>query len=88
VRNMFESLRTGKPKYELMTAAMADVTRQQLTQLQSATSQLGAVQSVTFKSVGPGGMDIFDVKFEHGSMETRISLDAEGKVAGMNFRPM
>jgi hypothetical protein len=88
VRKMFEGLRTGQPKYELMTAAMADVTRQQLTQLQSTASQLGAVQSVTFKSVGPGGMDIFEVKFEHGSMETRISLDAEGKVAGMNFRPM
>ncbi len=88
VRNMFEGLRTGQPNYELMVPAMAAVTRQQLTQLQSTVTQLGAVQSVTFKSVGPGGMDIFDVKFEHGSMETRIALDAEGKVAGMNFHPM
>ena len=88
IRNMYEGLRSGQPKYELMASAMADVMRQQLTQLQSAVNQLGAVQSVTFKSVGLGGMDIFDVKFEHGSMETRIALDAEGKVAGMNFRPM
>lgn len=88
VRSMFEGVRTGKPKYELMTAAMGDVTRQQLTQLQPMVSHLGEVQSVTFKSVGPGGMDIFDVKFEHGSMETRIALDADGKVAGMNFHPM
>ena len=88
IRTVFEGLRTGQPNYDSMTAAMADVTRQQLTQLRSTTSQLGVVQSVTFKSVGPGGMDIFEVKFEHGSMEIRIALDAEGKVAGMNFRPM
>lgn len=88
VRFMLEGLRTGQPKYELMAPAMADLTRKQLTQLQSTVNQLGAVQSVAFKAVGPGGADIFDVKFERGSMETRIALDAEGKVAGMSFRPM
>ena len=85
---MLEGLRTGQPKYELMAPAMADLTRKQLTQLQPTVNQLGAVQSVAFKAVGPGGADIFDVKFERGSMETRIALDAEGKVAGMSFRPM
>jgi hypothetical protein len=44
------------------------------------------VESVTFKGVGPGGADIYEVKFEHGSSEWRIMLDPDGKVAGINFR--
>ena len=48
----------------------------------------GAIQSVAFKGVGPGGADIFEVKFEHALWECRISLDSEGKVAGLGFRPM
>jgi hypothetical protein len=38
--------------------------------------------------VGPGGADIYEVKFEHGTFECRISLDSAGKVAGMVFRPV
>ena len=39
--------------------------------------KLGAVVSVTFKGVGPGGADIYQVTFEHGSTEWR-NLDAVG----------
>jgi hypothetical protein len=85
VRRVFEELRIGQPKYELMTAAFADATRQQLTHLQATVTQLGAVQAVTFKGVGPGGADIYEVKSEHGSIECRISLDSDGKVSGMGF---
>ena len=86
LRRVFEELRLGQPKYELMSPAFADLTRQQLPQLQSTFSQKGPVQSVTFKAVGPAGPDIYDVKFEHGSMECRLWLDSDGKVTGVNFR--
>jgi hypothetical protein len=46
------------------------------------------VQSVTFKSVAPNGADIFEVKFEHGSSEWRIILDADGKTQGIGLRPL
>lgn len=49
---------------------------------------LGAVQSVTFKGVGPGGADIYEVKFEHGLLEWRLSMGADGKVAGANVRTL
>lgn len=88
LRRTFEDLRAGQPKYETMSPAFADLTRQQLPQLKSTFTQMGAVQSVTFKAVGPAGPDIYEVKFEHGSMECRIWLTPEGKVTGMNFRPM
>lgn len=88
LRRNIEELRLGQPKYELMSAQLADVTRQQLPQLKSAIAQLGAVESVNFKGVGPAGADIYEVKFEHGSTEWRIMLDSDGKTASVGFRPL
>jgi hypothetical protein len=31
--------------------------------------------------VGPGGSDIYRVRFEHGLIEWRLYLDANGKIA-------
>ncbi len=88
LRRIIEEVRTGQPKYELMTPAFADLTRQQLPQLKAIIAQFGAVESVTFKGVGQGGADIYEVKFEHGSSEWRISLEPDGKVAGVGLRPL
>jgi hypothetical protein len=51
-------------------------------------AQFGALQSVTFKGVGPGGADIFELQFEKAKREWRIMLDEEGKTALLNFRPL
>ena len=48
--------------------------------------QLGALQSLSFTGVGPGGADIYQVKFEHGSLEYRIWLGPDGKVENANYR--
>jgi hypothetical protein len=69
-----------------MSPGLADVTRRQLPQLKATITQLGAVESVTFKGVGPGGADIYEVKFEHGSTEWRIMLESDGKLASVGFR--
>jgi hypothetical protein len=47
---------------------------------------LGTLQSVTFKGVGPGGFDRYDVKFERGAIDWRILIDGDGKVAGETLR--
>lgn len=39
----------------------------------------GALQSVTFKETGTGGVDIFEVKFEHGLTEWRTMFQADEK---------
>jgi CubicO group peptidase (beta-lactamase class C family) len=88
LRRNIEELRTGQPNYELMSPGLADVTRQQLAQLKAAITQLGAVESVKFKGVAPGGADIFEVKFEHGSSEWRIIMESDGKIARIGFSPM
>ncbi len=86
LRRDIEELRLGQPKYELMSPALADVTRRQLPKLQSTIGALGAVQSVSFKGVGQDGVDIYEVKFEHGSTEWRIVLGPDGKIEGVSFR--
>jgi CubicO group peptidase (beta-lactamase class C family) len=88
LRRIIEELRTGEPKYELMGAAIANLTRQQLPQLKGTVTQMGAVQTVTFKGVGPAGADIYEVKFANGSMEWRIGMDSDGKVAQVGLRPL
>jgi CubicO group peptidase (beta-lactamase class C family) len=87
LRKMIEGLRLGQPDYDLMSPALAAVTRQQLPQLQPSIAQLGSVQSVSFKGVGPAGADIYQVKFENGSLEFRIWLAPDGKIGSANFRP-
>jgi len=88
LRRNIDELRQGQPNYELMGPALADLTRQQLPQIKALITQSGAVESVTFKGVGPGGLDIYEVKFEHGSSEWRIMLQTDGKVTALGLRPL
>ncbi|HYP07424.1 MAG TPA: serine hydrolase [Bryobacteraceae bacterium] len=87
LRRVIEEVRVGKPDYDKMSPALADATRQQLSQLQSSISKLGALQAITFKEVGPGGADIYQAKFEHGALEYRIWMAPDGKVDSIMARP-
>ena len=51
-------------------------------------ANLGAVKSVTFKSVEQSGADVYVVEFEHGSTQWRIIMAPDGKIDMLNFRPM
>ena len=48
---------------------------------------LGAVESIFFRGVGPGGYDIYGVKFTNGSAEFRLLLGVDGKADDVIFRP-
>jgi hypothetical protein len=85
---LIEELRSGQPNYDLMSPGLATATRQQLPQLQSSVQERGAVRSITFKGVGPAGADIYEIQFEKGALEYRISLGPDGKVQGANVRPL
>jgi CubicO group peptidase (beta-lactamase class C family) len=86
LRRLIDEVRAGKPNYDLMSSDMAQVTRQNLAERQSQIAALGAVQSVAFKGVGPGGADIYLVTFEKGAFEYRIWLTPDGKIDSVNFR--
>jgi CubicO group peptidase (beta-lactamase class C family) len=87
LKRLVEELRRGQPDYSQMATALADLTRQQLPQIQSALQQLGALQSLTFKGVGQGGLDIYEAKFENGGLEFRILLEPDGKIAAVGLQP-
>ncbi len=86
VRRVIGELRLGKPNYDLMSAALARLTRRQITEQQATISQLGALQSLTFKGVGPAGPDIYQATFEKGSLEWRIWLNLDGGVDYFSYR--
>ena len=88
VRRVIEELRSGQPNYDLMSPGLAAATRQQLPGLQSSVQERGDVRSITFKGVGPAGADIYEIQFEKGALEYRISLGPDGKVQGANVRPL
>lgn len=88
LRRLIEEIRTGRPNYDRMSPELAEATRRQLPRLRSEIAQLGNLQSISFKGVGPGGADIYDVKFESGSLEYRIWMDSDGKVESANIRPL
>ncbi len=88
LRRAIEELRLGQPDYSQMSPAFANVTRQQLSNLKETITKLGPVQAVTFKGVGPGGRDIYEVKFQNGVTEFRIGLMPDGKIEGIGFRPL
>jgi CubicO group peptidase (beta-lactamase class C family) len=86
VRRVIGELRLGKPNYDLMGSALARLTRRQITQQQATISQLGALQSLTFKGVGPAGPNIYQATFEKGSLEWRIWLNLDGSVDYFSYR--
>jgi CubicO group peptidase (beta-lactamase class C family) len=88
VRRSLLELQAGEPNYALMSDGLADATRRQLPSIQSTLGKLGAIESVTFKGVGAGGADIYEVKFERGAGECRISLADDGRTQGFTFRPL
>jgi hypothetical protein len=87
LRDAVDGLQRGAPDYARMTPPLADHLRQQLTQLRTQMTALGAVESVFFKGVGPGGYDVYGVKFAGGAAEFRIRLTVEGLIEGLLFRP-
>ena len=88
LRRAIEEIGKGEPDYARMTPQFGDLTRQQLPQLKQMFNASGALQSLTFKGVGPGGADIYEVVFEKAKLEFRISLTPDAKIAGIAMRPM
>jgi hypothetical protein len=60
--------------------------RRQASQLQATINALGEAESIFFRGVGPGGYDVYGVKFANGSAEFRLLLAADGKADDVIFR--
>jgi hypothetical protein len=82
-----EDLQHGTPNYDRMSASLAAKIRRQSSELQTMLKAFGAVESIFFRGVGPGGYDIYGVKFANGVAEFRLLLGADGKADDVIFRP-
>lgn len=81
-----EDLRRGTPNYDRMSAPLAAKVHRQLNEMRATFVALGAVESIFFRGVGPGGYDIYGAKFENGSAEFRLMLEPDGKAGDVLFR--
>ncbi|HEV2160008.1 M56 family metallopeptidase [Bradyrhizobium sp.] len=81
-----EDMRRGTPNYDRMSAPLAAKIQRLLTETQATFVALGAVESIFFRGVGPGGYDIYGAKFENGTAEFRLLLEPDGKVGDVIFR--
>lgn len=88
IRQDIADILAGQPKYDRMSPGLADATRQQLPQLKTIFSNLGAIKSVTFKRVEKNGADVYDIDFEHGSTEWQIVMTPDGILESVGFRMM
>ncbi|HXE68576.1 MAG TPA: antirepressor regulating drug resistance protein, partial [Hyphomicrobiaceae bacterium] len=82
-----ENMQRGAPNYERMSPQLAAKIQRQLPQVQAMLTALGAVESIYFRGVGPGGYDIYGVKFANGFAEFRLLLGDDGRVKDVIFRP-
>lgn len=87
LRRLIDGILSGKPNYDEMSAALADVTRQQLESLQSGLAELRAVVSVRFLGVDPQGNDVYSVRHENGASHWRIALDLNGTIVSAWVTP-
>lgn len=82
-----DDLQHGTLNYERMSTSLATKARRQASELETMFKAFGAVESIFFRGVGPGGYDIYGVKFANGVAEIRLLLGAGGRVDDVIFRP-
>jgi beta-lactamase regulating signal transducer with metallopeptidase domain len=80
-------MQRGAPNYERMSPPLVAKIRRQAVEGQAMMNALGAVESIFFRGVGPGGYDIYGVKFAKGFAEFRILMATDGKAEDVVFRP-
>jgi hypothetical protein len=86
LRHTIESLQAAQPNYDEMMPASVEATRQQLPTLRRSLEQLGQLQSISFRGVGNGGWDVYEVRFANGLSIWRIVLAPDGKIGGLLFQ--
>ena len=87
LRRHLASVLAGQPDYNDMTPGLAANIRSQLPASLPAVQKLGAVRSVWFATVTPLGADIYNVIFEHGKMECRMTISPDGKIFNLEWLP-
>jgi hypothetical protein len=87
LRHQIESMETGHRDYGALTPNFASAIRESEPMILASLSSMGALKSITFRSVTVSGMDNYRVEFERGSSEWRIMpLTTDGKICVMGWQ--
>lgn len=87
LRKLVASVASGNPAYDLMSPQLADLTRQQLRGLSEIFTNLGELETLTFKRVTESGADEYLAEFAKGKLRFDIGLDDAGIVNMAYFEP-
>jgi hypothetical protein len=87
VLQLIHDLQQGALDYSRMNPLLAESVHPRAAKLQATLAAFGAVDAAFFRGVGPGGYDIYGVKFANGSAELRLSLAPDGMIDDFLFRP-
>ena len=87
LREVIAALKSGTLDYDTMMPALAQIVRDQSSNLTDELHRLGEVTDIDFQHVDEQGFDVFDVTFEKGLIEYRISLASDGRMDGLYMRP-
>ena len=87
LERMLASLARGEPDYMTMSDGLAKATREQLPRLKSDLAAAGEIRTVRFQTVGPGGLDVYEVTCANRTFLSGIFLTPDGKIATSWIRP-
>lgn len=87
LRTELSSLCCDTPPYSRVGVQLLDRLEKFKPGLRGVMARLGAPRALTFKGVGPGGYDIYDVHFERGLGEIRLYMTSDGTLEDLNLNP-
>jgi hypothetical protein len=85
LRRFVEGLRSSSINYGQLSVPVAQKTRQRQAELSELFNRLGDIRTATFVGVTPKGEDLFDVRFDNGSMRWSMLPDGNGGIDDVGF---
>jgi CubicO group peptidase (beta-lactamase class C family) len=85
LRRYVEQLRSSSINYGELSVPVAQMTRQRQPDFSQLFNRLGDIRTVTFAGVTSGGEDLFDVRFDNGSMRWTMLPDGNGGIDDVGF---
>jgi hypothetical protein len=83
IRRLIGAIASGATIQDFVTPQLASEIQPQITQNRTELASLGRLLSVDFWRPTPFGGDEFKLTFANGRRKTIVSLDGQGKIAGM-----
>jgi hypothetical protein len=86
IRKFLTDMVAGTTDYDSLAPGLANAVRAQMERTRPLFQGFGAIKSISFTEVGPGGLDVFKVEFEKGAITMRLLVSDDGKIQTMNFQ--